>query len=320
MPNIVFLDRATLGNTVTLPTQIHGLTINYYDNTPAELLVSRCQQAKVIISNKVVIDKQVLEQLPNLKLIAIAATGINIIDLEACKQKKISVCNITNYATESVPEHCFALILALSKQLKGYQQALEQHRWQQSQQFCFFLIPIQGLANKTLGLIGTGNIAQATASIAKAFNMRIMFHSPSGRPSVNGQDCIPLEFLLQHSDIISLHCPLNKQTQHIINADNIHLLSDHALIINTARGGVIDEAVVLTALKNKSIAGVALDVLETEPPSLQHLAMQMLGQSNLLITPHTAWASQQAINTLCQQLFNKIDCFMQQQPFDDLTL
>ena len=314
--NIVFLDRATLGPHVQFPTPSFNHTWVEYPNTPAELTLERLKSAHMVITNKVVITADVIAQCPHLKYIAVAATGVNVVDIPACQARGIIVANITQYATHAVAEHVFMLMLALIKQFKPYQQALNAGQWQAAQQFCFFLdgCTIQTLQGKTLGLIGTGNIAQTTAKLAQAFGMQVIWHSPSGREHIQQVPCVPLNTLLSQADVVSIHCPLithpdSASTFHLIGAQQLQLMKPTAYLINTARGPIVNIDALLHALSQKTIAGAGLDVLPQEPPCTNSPIMQALQHPHLLLTPHTAWASQSAMQTLANQLIDKMNTF-----------
>ena len=305
---IVFLDRATFPTNILFDAPSFPHFWQNYAGTNAEQTISHLQNATIAITNKVMINEAVLNACPKLKYIAVAATGVNVVDLAACKKRNIVVANVTGYATHSVAEHVLMLMLVLSKQFKKYSQALTNGQWQRSGQFCFFLDEgIQLLRGKMLGLIGTGSIAIATAKLAEAFGMTVIFHSPSGRSHVNGEPCLSLTTLLAKADVVSVHCPLTSQTQHLINANTLTLMKPSALLINTARGPIVDEQAVVAALRSNALAGAGLDVLAQEPPAASSVVMQALDHPNLIITPHTAWASQSAMQTLANQLMQKIE-------------
>lgn len=323
--NITFLDRATVPKCITFKTPSFEHHWQSFAHTTPQQTVSHLHHSNIAITNKVVIDETVLSRCPSLKYIGVAATGVNVVDLEACKKRGIVVANVTGYATHSVAEHVFMLMLALNKQLMAYNQALKAGQWQQSDQFCFFLEGgIQTLRGKTLGLIGTGGIAVATAKLAKAFGMKVAFHSPSGRKTIDGKAidgkaCISFESLLTRSDVVSVHCPLTSHTQHLINTQTLAMMKPSAILINTARGPIVDEQAVINALNNGQLAGAGLDVLQQEPPKACAPVMQALNHPKLIITPHVAWASQSAIQTLADQLMQKIEDYVAGKPIVNLA-
>ncbi|HZO23160.1 MAG TPA: NAD(P)-dependent oxidoreductase, partial [Steroidobacteraceae bacterium] len=230
---VVFLDRASLKARVRKPSCASEYV--EYDKTATQEIVPRLKSATVAIINKVTLDARTLEQLPELKLIAVAATGYDVVDVEYCKRRGISVTNIRNYAIHTVPEHAFALILALRRNLLAYRQDVENGVWNRCEQFCFFTHPIGDLYGSTLGIIGEGAIGQATAAIGKAFGMRVLFadHPP---PKLDGVIFTPHEQVLAESDVISLHCPLMPATRNLINLEALRRMKRNALLINTARG------------------------------------------------------------------------------------
>lgn len=319
---IAFLDRNTLHPDINLPSfgDEHALAI--FDNTTANNTIERIGSSQIVITNKVVIDESVLDACPQIQCIGVAATGINVVDIRACRARGITVVNVTDYATNDVAEHALMLMLALTKQLKPYQKALSQGQWQKSQQFCFFIDghSIGTLKGKTLGLIGTGNIALQTAQFARAIGMNTLFFSPSGRSHVEGKNTVNLEALLSQSDIVSIHCPLTNSTENLIDTHALELMKPSALLINTARGPIIDIEALLSALRHKQIAGAALDVLPIEPPEADAPIMQAIeALDNLIVTPHTAWASMPAMQALIDQLFGKINDFIEGRPVTNLA-
>ncbi|HPY42039.1 MAG TPA: D-2-hydroxyacid dehydrogenase, partial [Thiolinea sp.] len=281
-----------------------------WDDTQASNLLEHIGQAEIVISNKVPLNAATLTTLQKqIKLICVAATGTNNVDLVAAKALQIPVCNVRNYGSQSVAEHCLSLIFALARQLPAYHQAVQQQAWQQSKHFCLLDYPITEVAGKTLGIIGYGTLGQATAQLARAVGMQIIIaerlESTSVRPGRTG-----LKELLARSDFISLHCPLTEQTKELINAEHLQLMKPTAFLINTARGGLVNEADLWMALQKGQIAGAALDVLTIEPPHSDSFLLQNK-LTNLIITPHIAWASLTARQTLIDQLADIISSFQQ---------
>ncbi|NRB78793.1 MAG: D-2-hydroxyacid dehydrogenase [Saccharospirillaceae bacterium] len=310
MSDIVFLDRATLAPQIKLKDVNNHFTYIEYPQTKPNQLVERLKSTTVVITNKVILDKNILQQLPNLKCICVAATGVNVVDLEFCKRNNITVTNIVDYPTHTVSEHVFMLMLALSKQLKSYNRTTQEGQWQNSDQFCYFTSPISLLKGKTLGLIGTGAIALQTAKIAEVFGMKVNFHSPSGRVKINGQSCLRFNEVLSTSDIISIHTPLNEQTLNLIGDKELRTMKKSCLLINTARGPIIDSSALINALKNNDIAGAGIDVLPIEPPNKDDIVIQNIHLDNLLVTPHVAWASTESMQILADQLIDKVNAFL----------
>ena len=257
------------------------------------------QQAEIIVSNKVVIDRPVLERCDNLELICVAATGFNNVDIEAAKERGVKVCNARAYATASVVQHVFSLMLNLNRKLSSYKRAAIDGRWSQSDFFCYFGEPISDLEGKVLGIIGYGELGKHVARIAEGFGMEVMVSRRNDADQRTGR--VALEKLLKEADVVSLHCPLTKANYHMISADELSMMKPTAILINTARGGLVDEAALLEALKNNEIAGAGLDVLEHEPPAVGDALLEYQAD-NLIITPHIAWASREAR----QRLLNEI--------------
>ena len=307
---VVFLDRASLKATVRRPR----CATDYveYEKTAADEIVGRLAGATVAIVNKVPMREATLARLPQLKMIAVAATGYDVIDVPYCSQHGIAVANIRNYAVHTVPEHAFALILALRRNLLAYRQDVEAGVWNRSDQFCFFTHDIGDLHGSTLGIIGEGAIGQATAAIGRAFGMRILFadHPPPKMPNVT---FTPLEEVLRESDVISLHCPLIPSTRNLIGLEEMRKMKPSALLVNTARGGLVDEAALIRALDEGLIAGAGFDVLTTEPPRDGHPLLDVR-RPNFILTPHIAWASDGAMQFLADQLIDNIDLWAEGTP------
>jgi glycerate dehydrogenase len=245
-------------------------------------------------------------------MIAIAATGYDVVDVQQCRAQGIAVANIRDYAVNTVPEHAFAMILALRRNLVAYQRSVQSGRWQQSDQFCYFDYPIGDLAGATLGIVGEGAIGQGTARIARGFNMKVLFadHAP---PKAADIEYTPLQKLLEVSDVISLHCPLTPQTQGLIGEAELKSMKKGALLINTSRGGLVDELALAHALRQGWIAGAGFDVLSNEPPR-QGNPLLDADVPNFILTPHVAWASDQAMQKLADQLIDNIEAWQQERP------
>lgn len=289
--NIVFLDRGTIGPGVTIrPPGFKHTWIDHHQTAPQET-VSRLADADIAITNKVSIGEAELAQLPNLKFIAVAATGTNVIDIDACRKRNILVSNIQGYAKTTVPEHTFAMILALRRNLFQYRQEVIDGKWQASGQFCYFNRPIRDLAGSTLGIVGTGAIAQSVAQIGKAFNMKVIMHSLSGRKRVEGISLASMDELITTSDVISLHCPLTEKSEGLFSAETFAKMKVDAILVNTARGQIVDLHALEKALKNNQIGGAAIDVAPVEPPPMDSPLMKMSALPNFLLTPHRQDAS-----------------------------
>ncbi|WP_019935321.1 D-2-hydroxyacid dehydrogenase [Oceanimonas smirnovii] len=304
---LVFLDRKTLAPDVKLrrPNLDHHWQ-DYADTTP-EQVIERLQHADVAIVNKVHISADVIARLPSLKLVALAATGSDNIDLNACRNAGIAVCNIRNYSESAVPEHALSLMMALSRNLYAYRQSVEHGRWQQSGQFCYFDYSVRDLKGQTLGLIGYGTIARDLERLAKALGMKVIVAARKGQPAGHGR--LPFEQVIETADVISLHCPLNKDTHHVISEREFAMMKPDALLINVGRGGLVDEEALLNALREQRIGGAGFDVVSAEPPPADHPLMQALQYPNFILTPHIAWASHDSMQRLADQLIDNIEAF-----------
>ena len=285
--------------------------------TPVGDIVARLSGADIAIINKIPMRAETLRQLPQLKMIAVAATGYDVVDVAYCQEHAIAVANIRNYAVHMVPEHAFAMILALRRNLLSYRQDVEAGVWNKSQQFCFFTHDIGDLYGATLGIIGEGAIGQGTAAIGRAFGMRVLFadHPP---PKMPGVEFTPLDEVLAQSDVISLHCPLTPATRNLIDIAAFRKMKRNALLINTARGGLVDEAALIEALDQGLIAGAGFDVLTVEPPRNGHPLLD-LRRPNFILTPHIAWASDGAMQFLADQLIDNIELWAAGRPQNLVT-
>jgi glycerate dehydrogenase len=310
---IVFLDRNTMPDSIRLnpPGFPHELTV--FEETAPDQVAARIADADVVITNKVKLDRAAIEAAPKLRLIAVAATGYDVIDLDACKARGITVSNIRNYAVNTVPEHTFALIFALRRSLIPYRQSVADGRWQQSGKFCYFDYPIANLAGSTLGIIGDGVLGKAVADIARAIGMTVLFSTYKGVDGM-GPLYTPYEEVLRRSDIITLHLPLMPSTRNMIGPADFALMARRPLLINTARGGLVDEQALCDALRSGQISGAGFDVVTSEPPPADHPFMALLDLPNFILTPHVAWASLEAIQGLADQLMENIALFWQGTP------
>lgn len=308
---IVFLDRDTLADHVRLKPVPFEHQLQVYDRTRPEQVAERIADADIVITNKVALRAPQLEQASRLKLIAIAATGSDIIDLAAARARGITVSNIRNYAVHSVPEHVFALIFALRRSITAYRQSVLEGRWQQSGQFCYFDHPIRDLAGSTLGVIGSGSLGQAVAALGRALGMKVIFAQRRGQTHASGEpDRLPFEQVLTQSDVLSLHCPLTPDTENLLGADEFRLMAARRpLLINTARGGLIDNQALDQALRQGWLGGAGIDVCVPEPPPADHILMRLLELPNYILTPHIAWASEQSMQILADQLIDNIVAF-----------
>jgi glycerate dehydrogenase len=305
---IVFLDCETLSSQTRLrePAFPHEMVV--YERTTPDQVRERIAGADVVITNKVRIGRAVLAQLPELRMIAVAATGVDVIDLDACRERQIVVSNVRGYATNTVPEHTFALILALRRSILAYRDSVARGRWQEAGQFCYFDYTIHDLAGSILGVIGDGSIGQAVADLGKAFGMRTLFSAYKGTTGM-GPLYTPFEELLRISDVITLHAPLMPSTRGMIGRAEFALMERRPLLINTARGGLVDEPALEEALTSGQVSGAGFDVATSEPPPADHPLMRLLRLPNFILTPHTAWASEEAVQSLADQLIDNIEAF-----------
>ena len=306
MEKIVFLDSASIIADIRRPAFPH--LWEEYPATPADQIVARLADATVAITNKVPLRRETLEQLPRLKMVAVAATGTDNVDIACCRERGIGVSNIRNYSVHTVPEHVFMLMLALRRNLLAFRADLRNGAWQRADQFCLFTHPVRDLHGSTLGLIGHGAIGQAVEQIALAFGMQVLIAEHKGaaevRPGYTAFDTV-----LQESDVISLHLPLSEQTRHLIGATEFARMKPHALLINTARGGLVDEAALFDVLRSGRIGGAGFDVLGKEPPREGNPLLD-LDLPNFILTPHIAWSGREAMQTLADQLIDNIEAFM----------
>lgn len=308
MQRIVFLESESLVAELRRPDFAHDWIA--YPNTAPGQVTERLAEATIAIINKAPLPAATVNALPRLKMVAVAATGTNVVDLDACRARGIVVANVRGYAEHTVPEHVMALLLALSQNLLAWRETLQAGCWQQSDQFCLFAHPIRDLHGATLGLIGSGSLGNGVARLAEAFGMRVLRaerkEAKSLRPGYTAFSSV-----LAEADAISLHCPLTAATRGLIGVAELQAMKPSALLINTARGGIVDEAALIQALQQGWIAGAGFDVLSAEPPPEGHpmLAPALLALPNFLLTPHVAWASRPAMQTLADQLIDNIEAF-----------
>jgi len=312
-PSALFLDRASLH-----PDDLDFSALDelarwqWFDNANASDIQHCLEGAEIIVSNKVVIDRQIIGISKQLKLICVAATGFNNVDVEAANQSGIQVCNVRAYATSSVVQHVFSLILSLNRKLLSYNKSSINGNWSHSDFFCYFGEPVSELEGKTLGIIGYGELGQSVAKVAECFGMKVLI-AHSHHPGNVQDGRVDLAGLLAASDVVSLHCPLTESNYHMIADKEFSLMKPDAMLINTARGGLVDEVALLHALKINKIGAAALDVLEEEPPSVNN-ALINHQVDNLIITPHVAWASRESRQRLVDEVAANIQAFQQGRP------
>ncbi len=313
MLSIVFLDRDTLPPETRLraPAVAHELTS--HARTTPEQVAARIADADVVITNKVRLTADALAGASKLKLVAVSATGTDVVDLAACKAAGVTVSNIRDYARHTVPEHTFALILALRRSLVAYRQSVLDGRWEAAAQFCYFDFPISDLAGSTLGIVGGGVLGQAVAKIAAGFGMRVVFAARKGEAAARS-GYVGFDEVMRTADVITLHCPLTDATRNLIGAREFGLMARRPILINTGRGGLVDEAALVAALDAGQIAGAGFDVLTREPPGPEHPLRKIAARPNVIVTPHVAWASAEAIQGLADQLIDNIEAFCRGEP------
>ncbi len=313
MQRIVYLESESIIAEVRRPDFPHHWV--EYRQTLQPQVAERLAGASIAIVNKLQIGAELIAALPTLQMVAVAATGTNNVDLEACRARGIVVSNIRGYAAHTVPEHVFALLLSLSRNVFAYRQTVAAGAWQRSAQFCCFDYPIRDLHGATLTVIGSGSLGSGVVRLAKAFGMRVLHSERKGAVNIR-PDYTPFDEALREADAISLHCPLTAETQNLIGESELRAMKPSALLINTARGGLVDEGALATALQEGWIAGAGFDVLTVEPPSGGNILLSpdLLALPNFLLTPHVAWASGPAMQALADQLTTNLEAFARGDP------
>jgi glycerate dehydrogenase len=303
---IVFLDRATLAAELRTPDFEHAW-VEHPHSAPGEV-ADNLWRASIAITNKAPITREVIAACPKLRLVAVAATGTNNVDLDACRERGIAVCNIRGYAAHSVPEHVFMLLLTLRRNLLAWRESLQKGAWRKASQFCLFDHEIHDLHGSALGLIGYGNVAAGVEHLAHAFGMEVLIAEHKNAAEIR-PGRVAFDEVIARADQISLHTPLTEATRGLIGAREFGLMKRNAVLINTARGGVVDETALLSALNTRRIAGAGFDVLSVEPP-VQGNPLLDLKRPNFLLTPHIAWSSREAMQRLADQLLDNIEAFV----------
>lgn len=309
---IVVLDGYTLnpGDLSWDGLKMLGATTIYERSLPEEV-VSRALEAEIVLTNKVVLSREVLGQLPRLKYIGVLATGYNIVDIQAARERGILVSNVPTYGSASVAQMAFAHLLNLTQHVAYHAQTVSEGRWSKAEDWCYWDHPLLELAGKTMGIVGFGRIGQATARIALAFGMEVLAYDTQPIPSSKGISAVDLETLFRQSDAISLHCPLTPATERLVNRERLAQMKPWAYLINTSRGGLIDESALATALNTGQIAGAGLDVLSEEPPRPDN---PLLAAKNCFITPHIAWATRAARQRLLEIVVENLRSYLSGQP------
>lgn len=306
MERIVFLERNTFRVEFRRPQFEHEWID--YGETSSDQIVERLQDATIAICNKLPLREPQLSRLPQLKLIAVAATGVDNIDLDYCKQRGVAVCNARHYAGNSLPEHVLLLMLALRRNLTAYLDDIRAEKWQQARQFCLLDHPIHDLHGATLGIVGYGFLGQAVGALAAATGMEVLIAERKAARTIRSGR-VAFNRLLEVSDVITLHCPLTDETKNLIDRTELQMMKRGSLLINTARGGLVHEKALLEALRGGLIGGAAFDVLSEEPPRSGNPLLDAR-LPNLIVTPHVAWASREAMQTLADQLVDSLEAFI----------
>jgi glycerate dehydrogenase len=311
-PRIVVLDGYTLnpGDLDWAPLHAIGQCV-IHDRTPPELVAQRAAGAEIVLTNKALLPRETIQRLPALRYIGVLATGYNVVDVVAAREKGIPVTNVPGYGTASVAQHVFALLLELTQRTGHHAQTVRDGRWSAGPDFCYWDFPLIELAGRTLGIVGYGEIGRAVARIGLAFGMNVIASTRTPRAAAEGVAFVPLEELLRRSDVVTLHCPLTDETRGLINAGRIALMKPTAFLINTGRGPLVVEADLAAALNSGRLAGAGLDVLATEPPPATN---PLLTAKNCLITPHIAWATREARQRLLGIAVGNIQAFLAGQP------
>ena len=315
MERIVFLERNTVQAEFRRPDFDHEW-IEYRETLPSQV-VERLAKASIVISNKLALREPDLAHLPELKLIAIAATGSDCVDLKYCRTHGIAVCNVRGYAVNSVPEHVLMLMLALQRNLLGYRDDVQQGKWQQSKQFCLLSRELHDISGSTLGIVGYGSIGKAMARLGESVGMRVLISEHKNAATIR-EGRVSFEEILKRSDVISLHCPLTNETQNLIGRAEFGMMKREALLINTARGALVEDAALIEALQKGIIAGAGFDVLREEPP-VHGSPLLELDLPHFIVTPHVAWASNEAMQALADQVIDNLEAYVAGQPRNLLT-
>lgn len=310
---IVVLDGYTLNPGDLVWDDLNALGVcEVYDRTEPEDVVARAADAEIVLTNKTVLDRAVIEQLPKLRYIGVLATGYNVVDPAAARERRIPVTNVPTYGTRSVAQMVFAHLLQLADRVGHHAEAVRRGRWTASVDFCFWDYPLVELHGLTMGIVGFGRTGRATAKIAHAFGMKLLVHDtvvPSDLP--NSSRAVELRELFRTSDVVSLHCPWTPETEGLVNAERLALMKPTAFLINTSRGPVVDEQALADALNTGRIAGAGLDVLRDEPPAADN---PLLTAKNCFITPHIAWATKAARARLLDAAVENVKAFLEGKP------
>ena len=305
----VFLDKGTFSDNVDLPAPVGVTDYITYDDTPQALIIERCKDADIIFTNKVQINAEAIAKLPKLKLIQLTATGMNNVDQDACTERNIALYNVAGYAVKSVPEHTFMLMLNAMRAGLHYHNKVIDGTWVEDGNFCLLDIPLIDLEDKTLGIIGIGTIGKRVTDIARAFGMTVLWAEHQGRTPRN-DDYTAFDEVLACADVISLHCPLNDATKHLINKDTLAKMTKKPLLINVARGGIVDSQALTDAIHSEQILGYGSDVFEQEPIAEDDPLLSLGEHPRVIFIPHNAWGSKSAQETLWKMLSKQVSDFI----------
>ncbi|WP_153447880.1 D-2-hydroxyacid dehydrogenase [Vibrio algicola] len=309
-PTVIFLDVGTIPEQIKVPNLTFEHQWQQFDFTNEEQIIERIHAADIVITNKVKLSAEVLAYAPNLRLIAVAATGTNNIDLDYCRENNIAVSNVQGYATRSVPEHTIAMMFALKRNLVGYHQDIAAGVWQQQKQFCFFTHSISDVAGSTMGVIGSGSLGKAVAKLAEAIGMQVIFSERKGAKTCRA-GYVAFEQVLAQADVLTLHCPLTETTTNLISQPELQAMKANAILINVGRGGLVNEHDLIEALKSQQISGAGCDVFTQEPADESNPLIANMDLPNLILTPHVAWGSDSSIQALYNILMDNIVKFQQ---------
>lgn len=306
---IVMLDDEGIGPTAKIPPLPFPHSWSSYSYTRPEEVVDRLRDATVALTCSVPLRKEQLEQLPNLRMISLALTGTDIVDIDYCRARGIQVTNVPGYAENTVAEHAVAMIFDLMRRTPHYHQLMRDlHKKMVEPKNIYFDFRVRDVAGKTLGIVGSGPIARRLAELARALNMEVYFYDRGGK--LKGDRYIPLDQLLRRSDVLSLNCPLTSETRNLIGADELALMKRDAILVNTARGGIVNEAALIAALQANRLGGAALDVLEHEPVQPDDPIFQLIDRNDFILNPHVAWSSEDALQSLLDQAIDNIVRFV----------
>lgn len=308
--NLVILERNSVGTDIDVSCFEKLGRVTVYENTVERQVAERIQDADVVIGNKAPLNESTLQGAKNLKLITLFSTGYDCVDIAYCAAHGIKVANVKDYCTDAVSQHTFAMLFYLLEHLRHYDEYVKSGAYGAQERFSNFDLPFVELTGKTWGIVGMGNIGSRVAGIAKAFGCRVIFYSASGKSTCTTYEQVDKDTLLAQSDFLSLHCPLSERTRNLIDKDALRKMKRTAILLNVARGAVINNADLYWALQNEEIAAAGLDVLEKEPIASDNLLGRIKDSNRLLITPHMAWASTEARERIVQEVFLNIEAYL----------